>query len=77
MRQQGTVQRWAGTWGLILPLSDGGKNKIFVHHSSIEMEGYRELFPGDLVEFEIAEGERGRYAARVRLIQSAAPAETA
>ena len=71
MREKGTVARWAGTYGFIVPLADGGKNKIFVHQSNLEMEGYRELFAGDLVEFERAEGERGVYAAKVRLIQSA------
>jgi cold shock CspA family protein len=65
--------RWKGSYGFIIPLNEGGKGKIFVHQSNLEMQGYRELFAGDLVEFERAEGERGVYAAKVRLIQSADP----
>ena len=70
MRQQGTVVRWAGTYGFIMPLAGGGKGKIFVHHSDLQMEGYRELFPGDVVEYEVEQGER-RHAVRVELIESA------
>ena len=75
--QQGTVVVWRGSYGFILPLDGGGKGKIFVHQSDIEMDGYRELWPGDLVEHEIEEGERGRHATHVVVIKSAAPAETA
>ena len=73
--QQGTVVVWKGSYGFILPLDGGGKGKIFVHQSDIEMDGYRELWPGSLVQFEIEEGERGRHAVRAKVIQSAAPTE--
>ena len=45
------------------------------HRDIIEMEGYRQLFPGDVVEFEIAQGERGSHAAKVKVIQSAETGE--
>jgi cold shock protein len=77
MRQQGTCACWKGGYGFLLPLNGGGKGKIFVHQSDIETKGYRQLYPGDLVEFESADGERGIHAVRVRLIQSTAPAEPA
>lgn len=78
MRERGTVQRWLGAYGFIMPLSSGGKGgAIFIHHRDIERQGYRELFPGDLVEFEIEEGERGRHATHCKVIKSADPAETA
>ncbi|MCK4988553.1 MAG: cold shock domain-containing protein [Desulfobacterales bacterium] len=32
---------------------------IFVHHSAINMEGFRTLSEGDRVSFEIDVGERG------------------
>jgi len=38
---------------------------IFVHYSAISGEGYRSLQEGDLVEFEIAEGQKGPQAANV------------
>lgn len=39
---------------------------IFVHHTSIEMSGYRTLEEGQEVEFEFAEGEKGLCASAVR-----------
>jgi CspA family cold shock protein len=54
-----------------MPLAGGGKGKIFVHFSDLQMEGYRELYPGDLVSYEVEQGERGLHAVRVDLIQSA------
>ena len=38
---------------------------IFVHYSAISGEGYRSPQEGDLVEFEIAEGQKGPQAANV------------
>lgn len=39
---------------------------VFVHHSSIEMEGYRALEEGQSVDFEVTEGPKGLLAAGVR-----------
>ena len=41
---------------------------VFVHHSSIEMEGFRSLSPGAHVLFDIVEGKRGPEAKQVRKI---------
>jgi cold shock protein len=41
---------------------------VFVHHSSIVMEGFRSLSPGAKVLFEIIEGRRGPEAKEVRKI---------
>jgi cold shock protein len=41
---------------------------VFVHHSSIEMEGFRTLSPGAKVLFEIVVGKRGPEAKQVRKI---------
>lgn len=42
--------------------------KIFVHHSSIDMEGFRTLSPGAKVLFDIVVGKRGPEAKHVRKI---------
>jgi CspA family cold shock protein len=39
---------------------------IFVHHSAINMEGYRTLKPGEEVEFDLVQGEKGYQAINVR-----------
>jgi CspA family cold shock protein len=41
---------------------------VFVHHSSIVMEGFRSLSPGAKVMFEIVIGKRGPEAREVRKI---------
>ncbi len=47
--------------------TDDGEH-IFVHHSAIEMEGFRTLSPGAKVLFEIYVGKRGPEAKQVRKI---------
>lgn len=38
---------------------------LFVHYTALRMEGYRSLHRGDLVFFDIQEGERGPQATNV------------
>ena len=46
-----------------------GKPQIFVHFSAIVCEGYKKLDKGDLVEFELEEGPKGKpQAANVKVI---------
>jgi CspA family cold shock protein len=65
---QGTV-KWFNSekgYGFIAP-KDGGPD-VFVHFSSIAMEGYRTLDEGQLVEFEVTQGQKGPQADNVRPI---------
>ena len=39
---------------------------LFVHHSDIQMQGYRSLKEGQAVEFEVNEGPKGLHAVQVR-----------
>lgn len=38
---------------------------VFVHFSAIQEEGFKTLYEGDTVEFEIVEGPKGLQAANV------------
>ena len=38
---------------------------VFVHHSSIQMEGFKTLKDGQDVEYEVGEGEKGPAAMNV------------
>jgi CspA family cold shock protein len=38
---------------------------VFVHFSAIQMEGYKTLEEGQMVEFDIVQGARGPQAANV------------
>lgn len=56
---KGTVKFFDGTkgWGFI---TDEEGNDVFVHYSSIQMEGCKSLDENDIVDFEIGEGTTGR-----------------
>ena len=41
-------------------ISDENGNDVFVHYSSIQMEGSKSLNQNDVVEFEIGEDKDGR-----------------
>ena len=49
---------------------DGGAD-VFVHHTAIQMNGFRSLEEGQAVEFELQEGPKGLQAADVRPVQPA------
>lgn len=42
-----------------------GMDDIFVHHSAINMEGFRTLKEGEAVEYDLMEGPKGLLAANV------------
>jgi cold shock protein len=48
--------------------ADGVAEDIFVHHAAIHMEGYRALFPDQMVEFELKPDRRGLKAVNVRVV---------
>src|SRR5207245_4280189 len=43
---------------------EGGED-VFVHFSAIQMDGFKTLAEGQVVEFEVQAGEKGRHAANV------------
>ncbi len=65
---QGTVKWFSGEKGYGFISRDGGDD-VFVHHSKIDMDGYRSLVEGQRVQFEVEEGPKGLQAARVQLLQ--------
>ena len=46
-------------------ISSEGAQEVYVHHSSIEGNGFRTLHEGEQVEFDLKPGERGAEAAHV------------
>ncbi len=63
----GTV-KWfnnAKGYGFVVPESGG--DDIFVHYSSIQMDGYRTLRAGQPISFDVKEGPKGLHAVNIRL----------
>lgn len=64
---EGTVKWFSNEKGYGFIAREGGED-VFVHHSAIEMEGYRSLNEGQRVEFEVVQGQKGLQAANVHLL---------
>ena len=65
-RITGTVKWFNATKGYGFIAQDGGED-VFVHFSAIQMEGYRKLKEGQVVEFSIEKGPKGLQAADVTI----------
>jgi len=50
-------------YGFITP--EGGGNDLFVHHSNIQMGGFKSLKDGQAVQYEAAQGKKGPEATNV------------
>jgi CspA family cold shock protein len=61
---QGTVKWFDSVKGFGFIERDEGKD-VFVHHSAILAEGYRNLEEGQRVEFVVTEGPKGPQAQQV------------
>src|SRR6266568_6283643 len=64
---QGTVKWFNAEKGYGFIAVDGGQD-VFVHYSAIQMDGYKSLEDGQRVEFEIAQGQKGPQAEKVRVV---------
>ena len=53
-------------FGFISP--DDGGDDLFIHHSNIQMDGFRSLQEGQKVEFDAAQGRKGPEATNVRSV---------
>jgi cold shock protein len=71
----GTV-KWfndAKGFGFIEP--EGGGADVFAHFSAVQMEGFRTLRQGSLVNYELVQGPKGDLAQNIRPLELA-PSET-
>ena len=62
---QGTVKWFNDAKGYGFISQDTGED-VFVHYSSIEMDGFRTLNKGDRVLFEVERGDKGLHAVTVK-----------
>lgn len=61
---EGTVKWFNEAKGYGFIQKDDGKD-IFVHHSVIQVEGFRSLSEGERVSFKVVEGQKGPAAEHV------------
>jgi CspA family cold shock protein len=64
-RKTGVVKWFNGQKGYGFVTPDDGSQDVFVHHSAILGEGYKDLDEGDRIEFNVEAGEKGPKAAQV------------
>ena len=62
---EGTVQWFSNEKGYGF-IERAGGDDVFVHHSAIQMDGYRTLTEGQRVSFEVVQGPKGAQAANVQ-----------
>ena len=83
MPEKGKVKWFTNVKGYGFIEKEGGGQDIFVHYSAIQGEKYKTLKQGELVTFDLAEGQKGPQATNVvhsgkpEKNEAAAPAESA
>ncbi len=71
----GTVKWFNNAKGYGFVLSEDKQEDLFIHYSSIQMDGYKSLKAGQEVEYDVQEGPKGMHAVNIRC-SGAAVAET-
>ena len=62
---KGTVKWFNNSKGYGFITPEDGSQDVFVHHNSIQGEGYKSLDEGQTVEFEVQQGQKGPEAINV------------
>lgn len=65
---QGSVKWFNNKKGFGFIEQDEDERDLFVHHTSIHMDGFRTLSPGERVSFDVEDRERGPVAINVERI---------
>jgi CspA family cold shock protein len=65
---RGRVKWFNGKKGHGFITGADGKD-VFVHYSTIEGDGYKVVYPGQLVEYEVVESKHGIQSAGVKIIK--------
>ena len=65
-RQTGIVKWFSRLKGYGFIQPDEGEMEVFVHYSAIDGDGYRNLYEGDRVDFDLIDLGKGPQAKHVR-----------
>ena len=66
----GKVKWFNNAKGYGFVIAEAGGEDLFVHYSSIQMDGYKTLKAGQDVEFDIEQGPKGLHAVNIRSFDS-------
>ena len=66
-RESGTIKWFNESKGYGFISREEG-NDVFVHHTAITGDGYRTLYDGQQVEFDLTQGQKGLQAQNVTVI---------
>ncbi len=67
---KGRVKWFNSSKGYGFLTREDGEPDVFVHFSAISGDGYRSLQEGNLVEFEVTQGQKGPQATNVKVTVS-------
>ena len=67
-RITGTVKWFNDSKGFGFIQPEDNSKDVFVHHSAIEMDGFKSLREGQRVEFAVEQGPKGPSASQVRSV---------
>ena len=68
-KKQGKVKWFNNSKGYGFIEQPEGEGDVFVHYSAIEMQGFKTLDEGQVVEFELVQGPKGQQAEKVIKLQ--------
>lgn len=71
--ERGTVKWFNNSKGYGFILSEDQAKDVFVHYSSITMDGYRTLRTGQPVMFEATAGPKGLHATAIEIVDNHLP----
>ena len=66
----GKVKWFNNAKGYGFVIAEVGGEDLFVHYSSIQMDGYKTLKAGQDVEFDIERGAKGMHAVNIRSLDT-------
>ncbi len=64
-KKQGTVKWFNDSKGFGFITPDEGGSDLFIHHTSIQAEGFKSLAEGQRVEYDVGRGPKGENATDV------------
>ena len=65
---KGTVKWFNDSKGFGFITPEDGDKDLFAHHSEIQMDGFKSLKEGQVVEYEATQGQKGPAASRIRAV---------